>query len=68
MQRTALTKACWMGRSDSVAVLLKHPKIDLNLQANSQRTALYMACWGKYGGRDGMKANNTHPDDSPECA
>ena len=27
-----------------------------------------MACWGKYGGRDGMKANNTHPDDSPECA
>lgn len=29
IRRTALTKACWMGREDSVKVLLKHPKINL---------------------------------------
>ena len=64
-----MAKACWIGRADSVAVLLKHPKIDVNLQVNGQRTALYMACWGKYGGRDGKKVSiNQDPDDSPECA
>lgn len=40
IRRTALTKSCWMGREDSVKVLLKHPKIDLEWKANSQRTAL----------------------------
>ena len=29
IKRTALTKACWMGREDSVAALLTHPAIDL---------------------------------------
>jgi len=32
---TALTKTCWMGREDSVKVLLQHPKIDLEWKANS---------------------------------
>ena len=35
IKRTALTKSCWMGREDSVKVLLKHPKIDLEWRANS---------------------------------
>ena len=65
--RTALTKTCWMGREDSVKVLLKHPKIDLEWKANSQRTALQHAVWGPYGGKDGIK-HGTNPKDSPGCA
>ena len=55
-----------MGREDSVKVLLKHPKIDLEWRANSQRTALQHAVWGPYGGKDGKK-HGTNPKDSPGC-
>ena len=67
MKRTALTKTCWLGREDSVKVLLKHPKIDLELKANSERTALQHAIWGSTGGKDGRK-RGANPIDSPECA
>ena len=67
LKRTALTKACWLGRVDSVKHLLKHPDIKIDHQANGLRTALHMACWGKYGGRYGKKMG-TNPTDSPECA
>ena len=30
MQRTALTKACWMGREENVRVLLAHPDIKID--------------------------------------
>jgi ankyrin repeat protein len=40
MDRTALTKAVWMARVDSLKVLLKHPQIDLEWKANQGRTAL----------------------------
>ena len=30
LKRTALTKVCWMGKADTLAVLLKHPKVNLN--------------------------------------
>lgn len=66
LKRTALTKACWLGRTDTVRFLLKHPNIDINHRANGERTALHMACWGKYGGRYGKKMG-TNPTDAPEC-
>lgn len=66
IRRTALTKACWMGREDSVKVLLKHPKINLEQKANSERTALTCAVWGPTGGKDGKK-HGTNPRDSPVC-
>jgi len=53
IKRTALTKVCWMGRVDSLKILLEHPQIDLEHKANSDRTALHMAVWGSYGGRHG---------------
>ncbi len=55
-----------MGREDSVKVLLKHPKIDLEWKANSKRTALQHAVWGPSGGKDGKK-HGTNPRDSPGC-
>ena len=55
-----------MGREDSVKVLLKHPKIDLEWKANSARTALQHAVWGPYGGKDGKK-HGTNPKASPGC-
>lgn len=67
LKRTALTKACWLGRTDSVEVLLRHPNIKIDHKANGDRTALHMACWGKYGGRFGKKMG-TNSTDSPECA
>ena len=67
IKRTALTKTCWMGREDSVKVLLKHPGINLEWKANSERTALQHAVWGPYGGKDGKK-HGTNPKDSPGCA
>lgn len=67
IKRTALTKTCWMGRSDSVKILLKHPLINLEHKANSERTALQHAVWGPCGGKDGVK-HGTNPTDSPECA
>ena len=67
LKRTALTKACWLGRTDSVEVLLRHPNINIDHQANGKRTALHMAVWGKFGGRLGKKMG-TNPKDSPECA
>jgi exosome complex exonuclease RRP6 len=67
IRRTALTKTCWMGLADSLKVLLKHPKIDLEWKANSERTALQHAVWGPCGGKDGKK-HGTNPKDSPECA
>ena len=66
MQRTALTKACWMGREENVRVLLAHPDIKIDFQANGQRTALHVASWGKYGGLYGYKLG-IQPCDSPEC-
>lgn len=30
LKRTALTKACWLGRVDSVKVLLSHPQIKID--------------------------------------
>ena len=66
IKRTALTKACWMGKTETVKVLLSHPKIDIEHKANSDRTALHMAVWGPYGGRQGKKMGN-NPTDSPEC-
>ena len=30
LKRTALTKVCWMGKQDTLAALLKHPKVNLN--------------------------------------
>ena len=39
----------------------------MHLQDNQGRTALHMACWGKYGGRLRKKASS-HPTDAPECA
>jgi ankyrin repeat protein len=67
IRRTALTKACWMGRADSVRVLLKHPNVNLEHKANSDRTALHMCVWGQYGGMFNKKMGN-NPTDSPECA
>lgn len=67
MKRTALTKTCWMGRIDTLTVLLKHPKIMINHKANGKRTALHMAVWGQYGGRHGKKMGS-NPHDSPEAA
>lgn len=67
LKRTALTKACWLGRVDSVKELLKHKDIKIDHKANGERTALHMACWGQYGGRFGKKMG-TNPTDSPECA
>lgn len=67
IMRTPLTKTAWMGRTDSVKVLLKHPLINLEHKANSERTALQHAVWGPCGGKDGIK-HGTNPRDSPECA
>lgn len=66
IMRTPLTKTAWMGRADSVKVLLKHPLINLEHKANSDRTALQHAVWGPFGGKDGIK-HGTNPRDSPEC-
>ena len=65
MKRTALTKSAWIGRVDAVKILLKHPKINLEQPANDERTALTHACWGRTGGRDGVK-HGLNPKDSPE--
>ena len=62
-----MTKACWLGRVDSVEVLLRHPRIVIDHKANGDRTPLHMAVWGKYGGRLAKKMG-TNPTDSPECA
>jgi ankyrin repeat protein len=63
--RTALTKACWLGRTDSVRILLKHPNINIEHYANSDRTSLHMAVWGAFGGMNSTKAGGG--GDSPEC-
>jgi len=66
MKRNALTKACWVNRHDSVRILLKHPDINIEHKANADRSALQMAVWGPYGGRQARKMG-VNPYDSPEC-
>lgn len=67
LRRTALTKACWMGRTDSVRILLKHPHILIDHKANDDRTALHMSVWGCYGGMY-QKKMGSNPKDCPDCA
>ena len=56
---TALGRACFMGRDDSVAVLLKNPKIDINFRANGLKTALFLACWKVQRGKNTKESPNS---------
>ena len=46
ISRTALSKACWNGQHQFVAMLLEHPQIDHSIGDSQGRTALHMAVWG----------------------
>jgi ankyrin repeat protein len=49
--RTALSKACYLGRIDVVMFLLQCEEIDLCSQCKKGRTALHNAVFGPKGGR-----------------
>ena len=65
--RTALSKACYLGRVDIVKYLLSCKDIDMYAKCKKGRTALHNAIFGPKGGREGQKFG-TNDKDSPECA
>ena len=65
--RTALSKACWNGKTDIVGILLRCGGININGKDEKGRTALHNAVWGCAGGRTGKKFSVTGGE-SPECA
>lgn len=65
MGRNAMLKSTWNGEVEMVKVFLEDPNLDLNIQDGSGRTALHMASWGQFGGRNRTKAS-MYPRDCPE--
>ena len=59
-KRTALIKACWMGRIACAELLLAHPDIDIEFVESSGRTALHHSVMGPHGQelRGQVGANN----------
>ena len=53
--RTALSKACYLGRVDIVKYLLSCKDIDMYAKCKKGRTALHNAIFGPKGGREGQK-------------
>lgn len=65
LDRTPLSKACYLGNVEVVKYLLSI-NVDLLKQDNKGRTALHNAAWGAEGGRDGKRRGHIMLDDSPE--
>lgn len=55
LMRTALNKACYLGRADVVAYLLSQPNIDYEWGDLKGRNPLHNAIFGPKGGREGKK-------------
>ena len=55
LRRTALNKACFLGRADVVAFLLSRPGIDIEWGDTKGRNPLHNAIFGPRGGREGKK-------------
>lgn len=67
LRRTALNKACFLGRADVVAFLLSRPGIDIEWGDTKGRNPLHNAIFGPRGGREGKKVG-TFGKDCPEAA
>ena len=67
LDRTPLSKACYLGNVKVVEYLLSI-NVDMLKQDNKGRTALHNAAWGIEGGRDGKRRGHIMLEDSPECA
>jgi ankyrin repeat protein len=65
--RTALSKACFLGRRDIVEFLINCKEINLKCSDKKGRTPLHNAVFGPKGGREAHKFG-TCESDSPECA
>ena len=62
--RTALSKACFLGRKDIVEYLINCKEINLNCRDKKGRTPLHNAVFGPKGGREAHKFG-TCESDSP---
>ncbi|KAL4427585.1 hypothetical protein ABPG74_012976 [Tetrahymena malaccensis] len=67
LMRTALNKACFLGRADVVSYLLSQPQIDFEWGDTKGRNPLHNAIFGPRGGREGKKVG-TFGKDCPEAA
>lgn len=62
--RTALSKACFLGRIDIVEYLLNCKQVNMNNKDKKGRTPLHNAVFGPKGGREAHKFG-TFSSDSP---
>ena len=68
LNRSPLTKAAYLGRTDIVKLLLSYDETLFDLPGNKGRTALHNAVWGKAGGREGKIVGSKKQEDCPEAA